>query len=75
MAQGSQKPNSGKDWNKAGAGMVWGGGWKMEVDRPVVKGGGLSTLNEEPYSNRRDLGAASVQGWTLGPPVEAERLP
>ena len=55
--------------------MVWGGGWKMEVDRPVVKGGGLSTLNEEPYSNRRDLGAASVQGWTLGPPVEAERLP
>lgn len=42
----------------------------MEVDRPVVKGGGLSTLNEEPYSNR-----TSVPGWTLGPPVEAERLP
>ena len=34
----------------------------MEGDRPVVKRGCLSTLNEEPYSHRRGLGEASVQG-------------
>lgn len=31
------------------------------VDWPVVKGGHLSTLNVEHYSNRRDLAEVSVQ--------------
>lgn len=32
----------------------------MVVDWPAVKGGHLSTLNVEHYSNRRDLAKMSV---------------
>ena len=52
MAEGSQKQeNSGKDWTKAGAGVVWEG-HKGKVERPVVKGDPLSTLLTEPHLDR-----------------------
>lgn len=69
MAEGGQKQeNSGKDWTKAGAGVVWEG-HKGKVERPVVKGDPLSTLLTEPHLDRCPCRAGGLRPSVVSCPL------